>query len=717
MPYLNVNEVESALQNAAALYPGLIQRFQLPNRTWENRTSHAIKIASVSGQGRIGVYFIGGVHAREWVCPDILIYFIEQLSKSYQANTGITLGNKSFTTAQIQQIVNKLDIYVFPQVNPDGRNRSMTSTSDLWWRKNLRPAVNPSCSGVDINRNFDFLWNYPNYFSTAAPIVNSTDPCDETYIGPSAASEPETKNVIWILDSFPNIRFFIDVHSFSERILYDWGDDEEQTNTIDMNFRNSTYNQKRGISGDTTYMEYVNANDRSSRISLANRMKNAIQAVRGRAYTVQQSFALYPTAGTSTDYSLSRCYVNPKKAKIHSYCIECGASAFKFFPPDAERQEIIKEITAGLLDFCLGIIELHADIYIRDNLQDTGEEPLLGGGLSLSPDINHFRQELVDPQATLGSSIAQDQDNLFENIEYGQPNYIYVRLQNRGYAVSSVNVDVYWMLPSTLPSPQSWNLIGQINVPAIAPGEFKVAGPLMWDKIPAEGHYCFIAVLGNDQDPKPDLSAIHIINDFYALIREKNNVTWKNFDVKDVFAGSIQRFDFQIQGWSRIAYLSDLEIHLSNLPHNIKVELRVLKRLTEGITAESLSIKKETKLYSYYEIISPEQAALRDMPLKTSDNSEATLYITVPKDVPDGAYEFSVLQKIDGLEMGRVTKRLLVGDYPYAANRRSSEVHIANCEWGKKISPINKVAYRELELALKHGYNGCRYCLPEHDTG
>ena len=51
--------------------------------------------------------------------------------------------------------------------------------------------------------------------------------------------------------------------------------------------------------------------------------------------------------------------------------------------------------------------------------------------------------------------------------------------------------------------------------------------------------------------------------------------------------------------------------------------------------------------------------------------------------------------------------------YPYAANRRSSEVHKVNCEWAKKISPISKGAYRE--LAIKHGYNGCRYCLPEYD--
>ncbi len=222
-----------------------------------------------------------------------------------------------------------------------------------------------------------------------------------------------------------------------------------------------------------------------------------------------------------------------------------------FSPRDAERQEIIKEVTAALLEFCLGLLEQPADIYVRDNLQDTCEEPLFSGFISCSPDINHFRQELTDPQATLGGATAKHQDNLFENIEKGQPNYIYVRLQNRGYTVQNAEVDVYWSTPSTLPAPTSWNLIGTIPVPAITPGEFKVAGPLAWSTIPATGHYCFVAVLGNAQDPKPDLGSIHDIDEFRALIRDKNNVTWKNFDVENIFAGSMQSFNFMIQGWSK----------------------------------------------------------------------------------------------------------------------------------------------------------------------
>lgn len=358
-----------------------------------------------------------------------------------------------------------------------------------------------------------------------------------------------------------------------------------------------------------------------------------------------------------------------------------------------------------------------ADVCMRDNLQDTGIEPSPGASLCRSPDICHYRQQLLDPQDTLGSASAWNQDNLFETVEIGQPNYIYVRLRNRGYAATPVELDVYWTLPSTLPTPSGWNFIGTIQVPSIARDEMLVAGPLEWNTIPERGHYCFVAILGNAQDLKPDFSAIASAADFHSFIRNSNNVAWKNFDVENVFAGGYQRFEFHIQGWPRVSLASDLELDLTGLPATTQAELRILKRLTAGAVPEGMSKKQETKNYTLFEVASGGKAALRKMPLKPSDDSLATLHITLPGDVPDGAYEVSARQMVNGQEMGTVSKRILVGDYPYAANRGSGELHVANCEWARIMSPRNKVAYRELDLALKHGYNGCRYCLPEHNTG
>lgn len=157
------------------------------------------------------------------------------------------------------------------------------------WRKNRRPVPaghsNATCTGVDINRNYDFLWDFPQFFHPAAPIRNSTDPCDaEIYIGPGAVLEPETKNAVWIFDQFPQVRYFIDIHSFSETILYTWGDGTDQTTNPDMNFRNLLYDGKRGKPNDTVYREYLKPSDKTAVLKPAKEMRGAIKAVRGQTY-------------------------------------------------------------------------------------------------------------------------------------------------------------------------------------------------------------------------------------------------------------------------------------------------------------------------------------------------------------------------------------------------------------------------------------------------
>ncbi len=351
MPYLNVDEVESAL-GMAVRPPNdqFAQLITLPHHTWDNRECHAIKVAFGNSSPRKGVYFIGGVHAREWGSSDILINFIRQVLRSYRTHGNIVLGKKTFTSAQVRNIVNTLDIFVFPQVNPDGRHYSMNAES--MWRKNRRPAPasHPKYMGVDVNRNFDFLWDYKKYFHPKAAVVNSIDPHRSTYIGPSAASEPETSNVVWMIDRYPHICYFVDLHSYSEKILYNWGDDRNQTTDSSMNFANQSYNGTRGIRYDKTYKEYIPEKEGEIVVELATKMRDAIQAVRGRRYRVSQSFDLYPTAGTSMDYAFSRHLVDNKKKEVRSFTIEWGRA---FQPPYGEMEKIIEEVTAGLLEFCL----------------------------------------------------------------------------------------------------------------------------------------------------------------------------------------------------------------------------------------------------------------------------------------------------------------------------------------------------------------------------
>jgi carboxypeptidase T len=112
--YLNVAEVETALQLAARpANSGFTKLITLPHITWEGRTCRAIRIHR-GGTAGGGVYLLGGVHAREWGSPDILINFVRLLTDAYRTGTGTSQGGTSLGPAKVREIVNNLDVIVFP---------------------------------------------------------------------------------------------------------------------------------------------------------------------------------------------------------------------------------------------------------------------------------------------------------------------------------------------------------------------------------------------------------------------------------------------------------------------------------------------------------------------------------------------------------------------------------------------------------------------------
>jgi murein tripeptide amidase MpaA len=173
-------------------------------------------------------------------------------------------------------------------------------------------------------------------------------PGSDTYKGAAPFSEPETRNVRYLLNRFPTIQYYLDIHSYSGLILYPWGDDDNQSSHLDQNFRNPAFDGQRGKPGG--YGEFMAGADQHRLVDLANHMSAALTAVRGTRYTVQQSVGLYPTSGTSDDYVFSRHLVDPRKRKVHPFTIEFGT---EFIPPFAEMREIIAELCAAMTELCL----------------------------------------------------------------------------------------------------------------------------------------------------------------------------------------------------------------------------------------------------------------------------------------------------------------------------------------------------------------------------
>lgn len=113
--------------------------------------------------------------------------FFEQIGDLLYANKnnlGLTYGSKTYTNAQVKRALGAGIVFV-PLSNPDGVTYDQSSGS--CWRKNrnTRSSTGTAASiGVDLNRNFDFLWDFTRLFaSSVRSSVASTSPSSETFHG------------------------------------------------------------------------------------------------------------------------------------------------------------------------------------------------------------------------------------------------------------------------------------------------------------------------------------------------------------------------------------------------------------------------------------------------------------------------------------------------------------------------------------------------------
>jgi murein tripeptide amidase MpaA len=342
--------VSAHLDALATTYPTICTRSGPGDWTagTQGGKSGYVKIAATTASSpasRWPVLITGGVHARELAPPDALVSFLEKLLAAYAASSAITypawtdpvsgIVYDSFTIPWpwVRSAVENLDLYVAPLVNDDGRDFVLASlpagspyaTQELhkMWRKNRAAApagvTNPYGTGVDINRNFNILWNFTKYYDMSLPdidIGSSTDPLDDTYIGSAAESEPEAKNVANLMRN-KGVGFFLDVHMYGRDVLYSWGTETNQTTDMSQSFTNSTWDGKRDGVHHNTYKEYIPSATAAAAAAAAQHISDQILAKAGGSspaaqarskYTAKQSADLYVTTGASDDYCFSRWF-------------------------------------------------------------------------------------------------------------------------------------------------------------------------------------------------------------------------------------------------------------------------------------------------------------------------------------------------------------------------------------------------------------------------
>jgi len=187
-----------------------------------------------------------------------------------------------------------------------------------------------------------------------------------------------------------------------------------------------------------------------------------------------------------------------------------------------------------------------ADLWAQDRPEDVGAEPDTAATVMWdSEDIWVRRQN--------DGTTNQEHQNPEYRVPGSSPNYVYVRVRNRGCgAPASGTLKLYWAKASSgLSWPSPWD--GSVTTPALMGGQ---VGSQATGSIPAEGsailafpwsppnpadyssfgfdagHFCLLTRI-ETAATAPFGMAIPETSDLYGNVRNNNNIVWKNVEVVD----------------------------------------------------------------------------------------------------------------------------------------------------------------------------------------
>jgi hypothetical protein len=312
-------------------------------------------------------------------------------------------------------------------------------------------------------------------------------------------------------------------------------------------------------------------------------------------------------------------------------------------------------------------LNLAPDLYLRDYVGDTGDPTT--GIVSQSPDIIVKQAAVADPQAAFGAgSGTENNDGLSDDVDTGHDNYIYVRLLDRGgSAATSVSVDVYWSPPMTLVTPSAWNVIGSVSVPAVPTGNvLTVSDAITWPAaaIPAPGHYCFVAVAGNAQDPKPGLTSFATFDQYVKFIENNNNVAWRNFNVvpgppSEGPPPGYYRVPFFVPGPFDTSHAFELET-IARLPAGSRAVVEIPGWLADALRPHACEIKFDSKSRrATIPFNTAGRQRLGTAILHAKSMAACHLLVEIPEaERKRHAFEVAIRQVYKHVEVGRVTWRL-----------------------------------------------------------
>lgn len=239
--YYTYSTMTNLLQNLSENYSDIMSLSSL-GKTYEGRDIWLVKLSDhvETDEDEPEVLLMGAHHGNEKPSFEVLIYFINYVLERYSLentdddddgqinedpidgfdndNDGLT--DEDASEERVRNVLDSTEIYLIPMVNPDG--------VEFDWRKNREPNYGPdgesdeiTSYGVDLNRNYGYMWNIVNFFPENYFLEYITDETTWVYRGEEPFSEKETQAVKSFVEDH-DIQISLSYHDYGEFMLFPW---------------------------------------------------------------------------------------------------------------------------------------------------------------------------------------------------------------------------------------------------------------------------------------------------------------------------------------------------------------------------------------------------------------------------------------------------------------------------------------------------------------
>jgi len=224
-------EMCADLAELARIYPNMFT-YESIGQSVAGREIYVVCLGNPRAEKQVLVS--AGIHGREYLTPLLAMKQLEFYLRYWHVG--------AYNGMRYPELFDRCAFYIVPMSNPDGimlSQAGIDSLTDAALRQKVESVYQAdfekkytsqtnineylkfwkaNVNGVDLNRNFDALWQ--DYRG------GEPDPSHKNYKGPSAMSEPEARALASLTDSLSNPVAVLCIHSQGEVLYWDCGQSE-----------------------------------------------------------------------------------------------------------------------------------------------------------------------------------------------------------------------------------------------------------------------------------------------------------------------------------------------------------------------------------------------------------------------------------------------------------------------------------------------------------